>query len=150
VEIGDALLRGGNSEEGDGVARTAASGLIITDERVVTGGTSPGAADGLLVGVHVAVSVEGAAEPLLDTRARGRPIAWVFGKAYAPPVCEGLVEGVEGLKPGAKRRLVVPPSLAFGAKGAIFEIGDDAYAKVPSNATLVYNLEVKSVSPNWS
>jgi len=43
--------------------------------------------------------------------------------------------GVPGMKEGGKRRLTVPPELAFGAEGA----GEGA---IPPNATLVFDIEV--------
>jgi FKBP-type peptidyl-prolyl cis-trans isomerase FkpA len=46
-------------------------------------------------------------------------------------------EGLLGMRVGGKRRLVVPSSLAYGAKGA----GD----AIPPNAVLVFEMEMKSV-----
>jgi FKBP-type peptidyl-prolyl cis-trans isomerase len=46
-------------------------------------------------------------------------------------------EGLLGMRVGGKRRLVVPPALAYGARGA----GD----AIPPNAVLVFEMEVLSV-----
>jgi FKBP-type peptidyl-prolyl cis-trans isomerase len=46
-------------------------------------------------------------------------------------------EGLLGMRVGGKRRLVVPPNLGYGARGA----GDD----IPPNAVLVFDMEVTSV-----
>jgi peptidylprolyl isomerase len=46
-------------------------------------------------------------------------------------------EGLLGMRVGGKRRLVVPPTLAYGSRGA----GDD----IPPNAVLVFDMEVTSV-----
>lgn len=48
-------------------------------------------------------------------------------------VIKGWGEGVVGMKPGGVRRLVIPPELGYGKKGA----GDD----IPPNATLVFVIE---------
>ncbi|HEY2783425.1 MAG TPA: FKBP-type peptidyl-prolyl cis-trans isomerase [Fimbriiglobus sp.] len=47
---------------------------------------------------------------------------------------KGWQEGVPGMKPGGVRRLKIPASLAYGAKGA----GDD----VPPNATIIFEIEL--------
>jgi len=55
---------------------------------------------------------------------------------------DGFEQGVIGIRAGAKRRLIVPPNLAYGnqerrnASGTII---------VPSNSTLVYDIEVLQV-----
>lgn len=46
-------------------------------------------------------------------------------------------EGLLGMRVGGQRRLVVPPNLAYGARGA----GDD----IPPNAVLVFVMEIMSV-----
>ena len=46
-------------------------------------------------------------------------------------------EGLLGMRVGGRRRLVVPPTLAYGARGA----GND----IPPNAVLVFEMELRSV-----
>ena len=48
--------------------------------------------------------------------------------------------GLEGMRVGGRRQLVVPPSLGFGAAGS-------ADGRVPGNAVLVYLFELLAVEP---
>ncbi|XP_063069309.1 peptidyl-prolyl cis-trans isomerase FKBP7 [Engraulis encrasicolus] len=64
----------------------------------------------------------------------GNPQWFVVGVGQ---VLKGLDAGVLGMCPGEKRKLTVPPSLAFGAKGK---------APVPPNATVIFEVELFSVS----
>ncbi len=53
-------------------------------------------------------------------------------------IIQGLVEGIQGMKVGGKRRLIVPPALAYGSQG----LGNG----IPANATLIYDIELVSVT----
>jgi len=52
-------------------------------------------------------------------------------------VLQGFVEGIPGMKLGGKRRLIMPPDLAYGAEGS----GN----AIPPNATLVFDIELVEV-----
>lgn len=62
------------------------------------------------------------------------PFSFTLGQGR---VTKGWELGIPGMKVGGKRRLVVPPQLAYGEKG----LG----SAVPPNATLVFDLELVSV-----
>ena len=69
------------------------------------------------------------------SRPRGQPFAFTIG---AGQVIRGWEEGVDGMQVGESRRLTIPPELGYSAEGA----GD----VIPPNATLVFEIELLSVS----
>lgn len=58
----------------------------------------------------------------------------VQGKIYIFQVIKGWDEGIVGMCVGEKRKLTVPPELAYGDQGA----GD----VIPGGATLVFDIEL--------
>src|SRR5690606_13929356 len=73
---------------------------------------------------------------VFDTsKKRNRPFGFPLGEGR---VIKGWDEGVEGMKVGGKRRLVVPSAIGYGERRA---------GKIPPNATLVFTIELLSVTP---
>lgn len=64
----------------------------------------------------------------------GQPFDFQLG---AGSVIPGWDQGVEGMKVGGRRQLVIPPDLAYGAQGQPPDI--------PPNATLVFVIDLLSV-----
>ena len=65
-----------------------------------------------------------------SSKDRGQPIRFGLG---AGMVIQGWDEGVQGMKVGGTRVLVIPPNLGYGARGA--------GGVIPPNATLVFEVD---------
>jgi hypothetical protein len=70
-----------------------------------------------------------------SSRDKGKPLAFLYGGGVVMP---GWDMGLEGVREGGIRRLVVPPKLAYGEKGS-----EDG--KIPPNATLRFDIEVLKI-----
>ena len=106
------------------------SGLEIVD---VTAGSGAKAEIGRTVRVQYrAWLAEGALVD--DTEKRDGPVEFRIGDQRAVAALE---EGVEGMRVGARRRLIAPSDLAYGSEGH----GD----AVPPYATLIFDVELVGV-----
>jgi FKBP-type peptidyl-prolyl cis-trans isomerase len=71
-----------------------------------------------------------------SSRDRGTPIIFVPGVG---DLIDGVEQGVIGLRPGHIRRLIIPPSLGYGATERRDAAGN---LVLPANSTIIFDVEV--------
>ncbi len=109
---------------------TTASGLTYQDLAV---GEGEEAAKGMQVTVHYTGWLTDGTK-FDSSKDRDEPFDFPLGAGH---VIKGWDEGVAGMKVGGKRKLTIPPSLGYGARGA--------GGVIPPNATLVFDVELLGV-----
>ena len=83
--------------------------------------------------------------PFDSSRQRGQPFPVVIGTGAVIP---GWDEGVPGMYVGGKRKLIIPPPLAYGVAGQTNP--STGAVIIPRNATLVFEIEVVTAKPGPS
>lgn len=112
--------------------------LVITDAKV---GEGPVIAAGKTAVVHYTGWLYDTAAPenkgakFDSSRDRNEPFPFALGKGQ---VIQGWDQGVDGMKVGGQRRLVIPPQLAYGERGT-------PGGPIPPNATLVFDVELLKI-----
>lgn len=120
------------------VVTSGVAELIKTD---VKPGAGAEAVAGNNVSVHYTGWLYDAAAPehkgmkFDSSRDRAMPFQFPLG---AGRVIKGWDQGVQGMKVGGQRTLVIPPELGYGARGA--------GGVIPPNATLIFDVELLGVN----
>jgi len=111
--------------------------LIKTDNKL---GKGAQATAGHEVSVHYtgwlydAAAADHKGKKFDSSRDRGQPFNFPLG---AGQVIKGWDQGVEGMKVGGQRTLIIPANLGYGARGAS--------GVIPPNATLLFDVELLGV-----
>ncbi|MBX7219920.1 MAG: FKBP-type peptidyl-prolyl cis-trans isomerase [Blastocatellia bacterium] len=109
---------------------TPAAGLKVEDVKV---GTGTEATTGKSVTVHYTGTLTDGTkfDSSLDSK---QPLTFTLG---TNGIIQGWNQGILGMKVGGKRKLVIPPDLAYGAQGR--------GPKIPPHATLNFDIELLDV-----
>jgi FKBP-type peptidyl-prolyl cis-trans isomerase len=114
--------------------------LVITDLRVGEGDTL---AAGQTATVHYSLwlydpaGTDSKGTLVQNTRQTSAALTGVQIPIASGEVIEGWVQGMPGMKVGGLRRLIIPPSLGFGAVGS---------GPIPPNAWLVFDVELLGIA----
>lgn len=115
----------------DGQPIATASGLQYIE---VVVGTGDEAKAGQRVSVHYTGWLTDGTK-FDSSRDRGQPFQFGLG---AGQVIKGWDLGVAGMRVGGQRRLIIPPDLGYGVRGAA--------GVIPPNATLLFDVELLGVN----
>ena len=115
----------------DPIEGPAPTELQIIDLEV---GTGPEAVAGKSVAVHYVGVAHSSGEEFDSSYDRGQPLDFGLGRGQ---VISGWDTGIQGMKVGGRRQLVIPPQLAYGSRGAGGAIGP--------NETLIFVCDLVAV-----
>jgi FKBP-type peptidyl-prolyl cis-trans isomerase FkpA len=126
---------------GCGEAPTAPANAAPYSQTDLRAGSGAEAATGNVVTVHYTGWLFDAGKPeqkgpRFDSSAGRDPFSFILGTGA---VIAGWDQGVPGMRVGGLRRLVIPPSLAYGAV---------RNGPIPPHATLVFEVELLGVGEN--
>ena len=102
--------------------------LVVQDETIGTGAVAQ-------AGDVITVDYTGKLQngTVFDTSIGKTPIQFTLGVGQVIP---GWDEGLQGMKVGGKRLLIIPPSLGYGSQ---------ANGPIPANSTLIFEVDLLGV-----
>ena len=136
VLVGGSLISGMFTSNSNNKQTTSTSMQQQSDQiqsKDVVVGTGDVAVAGKEVTVHYTGVFAADGKKFDSSVDRGVPFTFTLGSGM---VIKGWDIGVEGMKVGGKRILVIPPQFAYG---------DKDYGPIPANSTLVFQIELLGV-----
>jgi len=128
------LFTGSNASTGDASANATAMNIPTTgvqiEDQVVGTGPAANAGDTVTVN-YVGMLTDG--KVFDSSYDRNQPIVFKLG---AGQVIKGWDSGLQGMKVGGKRRLVIAPDAGYGNQNV---------GPIPANSTLVFDVELVSI-----
>ena len=116
---------------GDSGTSPSGGGTLVSADVVV--GTGATAVSGDTVTVHYIGTFTNGTK-FDSSYDRNQPFTFRLGTGQ---VIAGFDQGVTGMRVGGKRRLTIPPSLAYGSQGQ---------GSIPPNTTLVFEVDLLSIA----
>lgn len=110
----------------------APADLVVTE---ITEGSGAEATAGSTVSVHYVGVAHSTGEEFDASYNRGEPLKFRLGVGQ---VIQGWDQGVQGMKVGGRRQLVIPPHLGYGDRGA--------GAVIKPGETLIFVVDLLAVS----
>jgi FKBP-type peptidyl-prolyl cis-trans isomerase len=115
------------------VPQTSPPSRLVTKDLVT--GTGKAAASGQTVTVNYVGVLYKTGKEFDSSWKRSQPFTTALSTGSVIP---GWVQGINGMKVGGRRELIIPPSLGYGAKGSP--------PTIPANSTLVFVVDLLSVA----
>lgn len=122
---------GGDKKKEEEKVITTKSGLKYVEQKV---GAGKEAKAGDTVAVHYTGTLTNGKK--FDSSFDHKPPEPIVFTLGAGQVIKGWDEGIAGLKVGGKRKLIIPPDLAYG---------DKEKGPIPANSTLIFEVELVKV-----